>query len=570
MLVGIIFAIWFMISMVTAVLCVPERQPTENRPKAPPIVPSMRSALNNRLFLMLLPAWLLDNYCNAIIMGLLPYFVEVVVAPAWATMEEHGRDCAPKGAWKGEQKDEAMCSNDMVIVFACYAFLVTALLALPIWNLLVVKMGKVRTWLLWSLTTAASNLLLLFVGKGDVYFFLIAVAVNGAPMGAKFLSESILADIIDYDEFLTGMRSEATYFMFKGFLPKIVQIPATAIPVALLTRFAYNPPVGGRVQDQDSECATYIRVVGSTGAIAQLIAYAIKTRYPLKPEAVKKLEYALKDLRDGKYAKDPISERPYRPMTIESEGEQEAFWLFNHYDIETLHIAFQDQQVDDEGTEEEKCVKRFTAGCAFLARRMKKELFGTIVFFIIASIGTAATIGNGMLDDPEWSFLPTLFGVAAGMGISATGFAALRLKASRQLDKLACECNNHNKVPPSDAIGATETTDSKRKSIGGKLFQDRVKRLLDHQKKIGELHSVNASRRTDMIPADVQKDIDKRSEPQPTASTSIPVSVPSAGSNGGGSSKEAWTTKPEEPAPPAEDPQNRSQSPDEEATPIDK
>ena len=35
-------------------------------------------------------------------------------------------------------------------------------------------------------------------------------AVNGLPMGAKFLQDAILADVIDYDEFLTGQRSEAT------------------------------------------------------------------------------------------------------------------------------------------------------------------------------------------------------------------------------------------------------------------------------------------------------------------------------------------------------------------------
>jgi hypothetical protein len=30
-----------------------------------------------------------------------------------------------------------------------------------------------------------------------------------------FLSDTILSDIIDYDEFLTGRRSEGTFIMFK-------------------------------------------------------------------------------------------------------------------------------------------------------------------------------------------------------------------------------------------------------------------------------------------------------------------------------------------------------------------
>merc|ERR1719399_1330728 len=97
---------------------------------------------------------------------------------------------------------------------------------------------------------ATSNALFLFVWKGGVELLFVVCAVNGAPLGAKFLADAILADIIDYDEFLTGMRSEATYMMFKSFLPKIVQIPAAAIPIALLGSFGYIDPVGGRVQKQ--------------------------------------------------------------------------------------------------------------------------------------------------------------------------------------------------------------------------------------------------------------------------------------------------------------------------------
>ena len=39
----------------------------------------------------------------------------------------------------------------------------------------------------------------------------IVAALNGIPLGAKFIADSILSDIIDYDEFLTGQRSQATY-----------------------------------------------------------------------------------------------------------------------------------------------------------------------------------------------------------------------------------------------------------------------------------------------------------------------------------------------------------------------
>ena len=51
------------------------------------------------------------------------------------------------------------------------------------------------------------------VGAGDVWLCIGICFINGLPMGAKFLADMILADVIDYDEFMTGRRTEATYTM---------------------------------------------------------------------------------------------------------------------------------------------------------------------------------------------------------------------------------------------------------------------------------------------------------------------------------------------------------------------
>jgi Na+/melibiose symporter-like transporter len=93
--------------------------------------------------------------------------------------------------------------------------------AAPIWYWLHLKIGKRKAWLLWSLVQAVTNLGFFGVYKGDVMTCIAVSALNGVPMGAKFLADSVLADVIDYDEFLTGARSEATYMMFKSFLPKV-------------------------------------------------------------------------------------------------------------------------------------------------------------------------------------------------------------------------------------------------------------------------------------------------------------------------------------------------------------
>ena len=108
-------------------------------------------------------------------------------------------------------------------------------------------------------------------------------AINGLPMGAKFLADAINADIIDYDEFLTGQRSEATYTMFKSFLPKICAIPASAVPLALLNMVGHVPPVNGRIQRQPESVKSYVRIVSVwIGSSLSFMAFLLKFRFPLK------------------------------------------------------------------------------------------------------------------------------------------------------------------------------------------------------------------------------------------------------------------------------------------------
>lgn len=58
--------------------------------------------------------------------------------------------------------------------------------------------------------------------------------VNGLPLGGAFLTDSILADVIDYDELLNGTRNEGGFTVFSTFIPKFVSVPAGAIPLSLM------------------------------------------------------------------------------------------------------------------------------------------------------------------------------------------------------------------------------------------------------------------------------------------------------------------------------------------------
>ena len=276
-LTALFFGLWYSSTMFNCVRSLTERSmlPGSTLPKPAPLVASSLRTFDNRPFNILLPAWICDALVNALIASLLTYFVRYIVEPEFSQEKCNG------GLGTDLDWD---CRSETVLGMCVLALLLSAFCFSPMWLQMTKWIGKRNTWLLWSLSMAATNPLYFFVGSGDAKLCIIISGLNGIPFGAKFLADAILADVIDYDEFLTGNRAEATYTMFKSFLPKVAAIPASAIPVALLDVFGHIPPVDGIIQLQtDPGLKTYIRVtiivIPTTLAI---LAFVIKLRFPIR------------------------------------------------------------------------------------------------------------------------------------------------------------------------------------------------------------------------------------------------------------------------------------------------
>jgi len=442
MIVGTIFAIWFTFSMVTTVCRVPERKLSAYQ-APPPIVPSVRNALNNKPFRVLLPAWLCDAFVNAIVQSLVPYFVEGVIAPAYQTMEHNSRDCHRSSPdfvkdgrhWHGEagRSDsptyDRFCDTDNVIAISGLLALVMAILFLPLWNFLVRKFGKVQTWLVWTLTMAATNLIFVFLPKGSIYMLWVTSAINGAPLGAKFLADSILADIIDYDEFCTGARSEATYFMFKSFLPKIVQIPAAAIPIALLGSFNYSPPLGGKVQDQPLSVAIYLRCMIGMGFVVSVCAFFLKRKYPLRDNKVDQLAQSLNIHKEGRWAMDPLTKLKFKPLSVAPEEQDLVYLLchFNRFSTVRIRETFKGNlPMSDDAVQ-----ARLGELIVSIKKTSLRQILTAALFMMVAVVGTGSTIT--LLWSEKLQFVPTLFVVGIGIGISSSVFTVIRKRAADRL-----------------------------------------------------------------------------------------------------------------------------------------
>jgi len=122
------------------------------------------------------------------------------------------------------------------------------LIALPCWNLLARCIGKFRAYVTHTISISIVFASLLGLGHdsgdgvqtiiGFPLFFLLGFATGGS-----FLLQSMMADVIDYDDYLSGgLRREATYMMAIEFMPKFMNIPGEVIPMWLLARYNYARP----------------------------------------------------------------------------------------------------------------------------------------------------------------------------------------------------------------------------------------------------------------------------------------------------------------------------------------
>jgi len=421
-----------------------ERKPCDGD-QPTPLVPALLNTMMNAPFRILLPAWACDSFCNAMVSAMTPFFVKVVVEPSRQTLEDHGRDCNPDS---DTYASDWFCEPNSVVAVCGICVLSAAIAGLPLWKLAVSRVGKVHTWLVWSLTMAMSNCLFLMVGKGNVILLWIISALNGLPIGAKFLADSILSDIIDYDQFLTGQRNEATYFMFKGFLPKIVLIPASAVPIALLATVGYVAPVAGVDQEQPDSAKFYVKAVVFTAFIFSTLAFFLKWRYPLTTDdQLKQLRLGLQAHQQGDEYPDPVTGTPYKPMSVDSDL-QKTYQLLDHFRRWRLYSKFVFRKEGDIGAEiedpmmmpssESKQLERLiqpVPGAHRNLQEMRLQVVLAVASLIASVLGTAKSMD--LLSSDKWQWVPTLFAVGIGLSVVAIVMSTSRLLAASKLLSLA-------------------------------------------------------------------------------------------------------------------------------------
>ncbi|WP_420428276.1 MFS transporter [Algiphilus sp.] len=340
-----------------------------------PLVPGVRRALRNPAFRITFASHIITAIPFAIPATMLPFYTEHVLQA--------------EGVWVG---------------YFLLAYLLSGLLALPIWLIVAHAQGKRVVWLSAGAIAVVGGSALFFAGPGDerlVLFIHMMVGLQSAVW--LFVGGAMHADVVDYDELLTGKRREAQFAALWSIIPKFALIPGAALPLAVLGSVGYVPDAA----TQSPEVVFAIKTLHAlVPAVLNAIGLGLMWWYPLSEARHAAVQRAVAAHSRGETVVDPITGALLPPPSRRAVDEATAWRLDSFSPAELVRIA----------------------GGAW--RTVTVAVVARVVAWAALSLGLLASLWpqlRSLEQDP--GALPALTIVVAGLTLTASLFHAARLPA---------------------------------------------------------------------------------------------------------------------------------------------
>lgn len=348
-----------------------------------PLVPGVRRALRNRPFRVMFVSHIVTAIPFAIPATMLPFYTQHVLQA--------------DAVWVG---------------YFLLAYLLSGLLALPIWLLIAQVRGKRFVWLCASAIAVIGGGALFFAGPGDernVLFLHMLVGLQSAVW--LFVGGAMHADVVDYDELLTGARREAQFAALWGIIPKFALVPGAALPLAVLGGLGYVP-------NADTQSDTVVQTIAALHALVpaalNAVGLSIMWWYPLSEARHAAVREGVAAHARGEVATDPMTDLRLPPPSARAVDPALAWRL------DALSVA-----------ELRRMVANGERGMGTrLVSRIRLQAMMWLLL-AVAVLGAALPSLQSLESDP--GPLPTLAIVAAGMLLAWGCFHVARLPEARRL-----------------------------------------------------------------------------------------------------------------------------------------
>ncbi|MFC1579510.1 MFS transporter [Thermodesulfobacteriota bacterium] len=259
------------------VFAIRERSAQE-RPQQISLLEGLRSVLQNRPFIILIVSYTIAAFGSNLPATLILYYVQYVLGSS---------------------------SADLFLVL----YFVTGILFLPGWVRLAKTIGKKYAWIASMAVNTGAFAGVYFLGPGDTGIYGILVFLSGIGFGATLAIPSAMqADVIDYDELLTGKRREGQYIGLWSVAKKMAAALGVGISLSLLGVSGYSPNV-----EQSETVIFYLRFLYAlVPSICNMVALAIALLYPINRNRHEAIRAAIRDRKDGNPFSDPLDKN--RPL----------------------------------------------------------------------------------------------------------------------------------------------------------------------------------------------------------------------------------------------------------------
>lgn len=241
-------------------------------PSQPTVRQGFRSVSKNRPFLILLISYTISAIGSNLPATLILYYVTYVL-----------------------QSDKA----DAFLLL----YFVTGIVFLPAWVRLARRIGKKPAWLVSMALNSGAFMGVFFLGPGDATLYGILVFISGIGFGATLaLPSAIQADVIDYDELLTGQRREGHYIGLWSISKKLAAATGVGLGLSILGWAGYTPNV-----DQSDTVVLTLRILyAGVPSLCSIFAFVIALAYPISGEVHRDIRHAIEQRKKGIPAEDPL------------------------------------------------------------------------------------------------------------------------------------------------------------------------------------------------------------------------------------------------------------------------
>jgi len=253
------------------VLSIKERPPIAvSRPLG--LMKGIRQMGNNRPFVILLIAYTISAIGNNLPATLILFYVEYVLQSKLAD-------------------------------FFLLIYFVTGIIFLPGWISISRKIGKKPAWLTSMAVNSGAFFGVFFLGPGDEVIYGVLVFLSGIGFGATLaIPSAIQADVIDYDEWLTGERREGQYIGLWSISKKLAAAVGIGAGLSILGAAGYTPNV-----EQSEQVTLVLRTLYAlVPSVCNLIAILIALAYPINGKIHENIRKAIDDRGKGILVINPV------------------------------------------------------------------------------------------------------------------------------------------------------------------------------------------------------------------------------------------------------------------------